>query len=168
MKISRYLASPQEPEEGGHFLGFTIIEGKEGTTPASTPVDRAGAARSFEGTGEGLMAGWGAPGRGAEFESGETVWLGRGGGWQAGLGRRGARLAGEGEGVWSREIAGGFVVRAKISSGEDKVGGVFEWVKSAICRDNKIKDNWALQESCNKTFIQIVKMETVGKCITSK
>ena len=123
MKISRYLASPQEPEEGGHFLGFTIIEGKEGTTPASTPVDRAGAARSFEGTGEGLMAGWGAPGRGAEFESGETVWLGRGGGWQAGLGRRGARLAGEGEGVWSREIAGGFVVRAKISSGEDKVGG---------------------------------------------
>ena len=123
MKISRYLASPQEPEEGGHFLGFTIIEGKEGTTPAATPVDRAGAARPLEGTGQCLMAGWGAPRRGAEFESGETVGLGRGDGWQAGLGRRGARLAGEGEGVWRREIAGGFVVRAKISSGEDKVGG---------------------------------------------
>lgn len=63
------------------------------------------------------MAGWGASRGGAELEAGETVGLGGGGGWQAGLGRRRARLAGEGEGVWSREIAGGFVVRAKISSG---------------------------------------------------
>ena len=70
------------------------------------------------------MAGWGAPCWGAELKAGETVGFGGGGGWQAGLGRGGARLAGEGEGVWSREIAGGFVVRAKISSGEDKVGGL--------------------------------------------
>ena len=75
LKISRYLASPQEPEEGRHFLGFTIIEGKEGTASAATAVDCAGAARALEGTGEGLMARWGAPRRGAEFESGETVGL---------------------------------------------------------------------------------------------
>ena len=117
MGKSCYLASPQEPEEGRHLLGFTVIEGKEGAAPAATPVDGSRAAGALEGAGEALVAGRGAPGGGAELEAGEAVGLGRGGGWQAGLGRRRARLAGEGEGVWSREIAGGFVVRAKISSG---------------------------------------------------
>ena len=88
LKKSCYLASPQEPEEGRHLLGFTIIEGKEGATPAATPVDGSRAARPLEGAGEGLVAGWGAPRRGAELKTGETVGLGRGGGWQAGLGRR--------------------------------------------------------------------------------
>merc|ERR1719220_3469980 len=69
------LASPEEPEEGGHLLGFTVVEGKEGATSAATTVDRAGASRALEGAGEGLVARWGAPRWGAELKAGEAVGL---------------------------------------------------------------------------------------------
>ena len=83
-----YLASPEEPEESGHLLGFTVVEGKEGATSAATTVDRAGASRALEGAGECLVARWGAPRWGAELKAGEAVWLvARGARWQAGVGR---------------------------------------------------------------------------------